>query len=114
MNKRGDWSWSFHGIWQPDVQGKLRAFSKRAKHEAIWNQRLVETTNAAVHVLPHLKERVEFNRAIVDPDQPNSNGQSKIADAIHNECFLTSGSGGWFFVVVADQQVTGQTNAFPA
>ena len=87
VNKRGDWRGAFHGVRQPDVEGKLRALAGRAEQQA----KRDDGENAA---LPgrirgeFCGDLAEGERAEVGQQQKHSDQEAEVADAVDDECLL--------------------------
>ena len=110
MNQRADGRGAFHRVRQPGVQRKLRRLSDGADEQTEgdggghvrWTD--VRRCGEDLRVV----ERLE-----IDEDQKNREQKSGVADAIHDECFGGRFGRRHFFVVIADQQIGAEPDAFP-
>jgi hypothetical protein len=66
-------------------------------------------TRVGSHALAEVADSAEDEKT-----EHDAKSETKIADAIDEECFLGRFAGGGFFVVVTDQEIRAEADAFPA
>ena len=128
VDERGDRCRSFHRVRQPCHQRELGALSEGSDHQEPGDQVGRPSKWGITHLgggqraifrhgqieVERLKEAVVFKCSEVEPDQPDRDGESEVADPVHDERLLGGIDGGGLLVVVADEQVTGEADTFPA
>ena len=116
VNQRADRSGAFHRVRQPDVQRKLRGFSRRADKQEQGNRR--EHSRLSNGFRGHRRRARqhgrEIQRAEGPQDQKHAEDESEIADAVHPERLVAGVGGGLLQEEETDQQVAAQAHAFPA
>ena len=135
MDQRRNRGGAFHRIRKPDVKRQLRRLAERAHHQQK-RHRQQQSRGTVVPVfsvhglgLGHLAGTVGvqaeqtvgrvqnllvLNRAEDDKDRKQAEGETEIADPIDDERLFGRRHRRGFAVVIADQQVTGGPDPFPA
>ena len=116
VNQRADRGGTFHGVRQPDVQRKLRGFSRRADEQQQGNRR--EHAHLSRRLRRHRRGARQHGREIKRPegpqDQKKAEEESEIADAVYPEGLVAGVGGGLLQEEEADEQVAAQAHAFPS
>ena len=108
---------AFHRVGKPHIQRELGALAERAEHEAVGDRGLrplARATGGGGVGCERLEQRVVGHRVVVDPDQEDRERKPEVADPVHDERLLRGGHRGRPRVVVADEQVAREADAFPA
>jgi hypothetical protein len=121
---------AFHGIRQPGVQQELRRLAHRAheQQQAGAGQRMclvevhaeeVEHDSRAVPAFCREargigEDGVEVDRTEENEDAADTEDEAEVADAVDDEGLHGGGVGRRLLEPEADQQIGGQTHAFPA
>ena len=108
---------TLHGVGKPDEQGDLRALAEGSQHEAVGDERCRPAGFRARRRLAsghRLEERRVLHRTVVDPDEEHAEREAEVAHPVHDEGLLGGRHGARALVEVADEQVTGQSDAFPS
>src|SRR4029077_12891524 len=115
VNQGADRRGAFHGVRQPDVEGKLRGFSARAHEEQ--QARDGEHAEMAHGVggkrRGFREKRNEIERAEGSEEQEHAEHETKVADAVDDEGFLAGVRGGFAQEIKTNQQVAREAHAFP-
>ena len=106
---------TFHRIGKPGKQRELRAFSKRAEHDEIRNCFASPRSTRAIDTstLHRFEERGVLEAAVIDPDEKDTQRQTRVTNAVHDEGFLRGIHSTRLGVVVANEQVAREAHAFP-
>ena len=114
VNQRRHWRRTFHRVRQPREERNLRALSERAEHEQEWNRaRHPIAVARSRSSFKHAKECCVIDRAVVDPNQTDAERKPEVTNAIHDERLFRGSHCRRLRVVVANEQVACETNAFP-
>ena len=116
VDERRDRRRAFHRVRQPDIERELRALTKRAEHQAVRNRGFRPLASVVERIRrrsDRLEERVVFNRAVIHPDQEDAKREAEVADAVDDERLLRRRDGTWLRVVVANEEIARETDAFP-
>ena len=110
----------FHGVWKPGVQQELRRFAHGADEQQDADQvEHVDLRAQELHGLADLLRRGSKHRVVLDgvehgEDGEDAEGETEIADAVDDEGLDRGGVGGGLVIPEADQEIGGETDAFPA
>ena len=120
MDQRRDRGRAFHGVGQPGVQQELRRFAHGPHEQPQADQRQrvdipVKQMNGLADERRRLRENgVEVDAADHREEREDTEREAEIADAVDEEGLDRRGVGFRLVVPEADQQVTGEPDAFPA
>src|SRR5438552_8978683 len=113
MDERADGRGPFHCVWQPDIERRLRALSKRAEHQKKRNPPQRFRLNPRLRLSDKLKQsgigsnsiskiahRSKRKEAQHDPQR-----ESEISNSIDNERLLRRIPRAGLLIVVSNQQI---------
>ena len=113
VDEGGDGGGAFHGVGEPDVEGDLGALAGGAEDK----QEGDGGEEAAVPLGMRAdggEDGAEVEGAEVGDQEKHGEKEAEVADAVDDEGLLAGVCGGVLFKVEADEQVGGETYAFPA
>src|SRR6266404_5037812 len=116
VNQCADRCGAFHGVRQPDIEGKLRRFTASAHEE----QQARDGDGAE---LAHriggqrggfAEQRNEIERAEGFEEQEHAEHEAEVADAVDDESFFSRVRSGLAQEIKTDEQVAREADAFPS
>ena len=120
MDQRGDRRRAFHRVGQPGVQAQLRGLAHRAdeqqqgRHRQEVQVHAEEMEGLAGQVRGRLEHRREVHAVVHVEDGEDAQREAEIADPVDHEGLEGGVVGAGPVEPEADQQVGGDTDAFPA
>ena len=116
MDQCGNGRRPFHRIRQPSVQAKLRGLTASAEEKQNANH-LISRQAAEARILVLIngaKNLAEFDGPEDPEGQAKPQHEEQIAHAIDDESLHRRRTGAFLFIPIANQQIGGEANTFPA
>jgi hypothetical protein len=114
VDESGHWGRASHRVGQPDIQRNLRRLSGGAHQQQQRDDGENPSAGFRRHAFRRIKHFREVERAELPEYQEYRQRETKVADAVDDECLVPGGGGKLLREVESDQQIAAQPHAFPA